>query len=200
MMNHGIRVSLPFSLLACSLLAIASAPSSAQAGHVNFLLGSKVLEEADWAPADNQPALGMEASWGGPNWPVMIATDLLGSRKSKSQGGSDYKSSTGEMGLGVRKVWNSGTQGRVHPYIGGGLAFASGTAEVTTAGVTTKNDDSGVGAWIGGGIFWRLGSRFNLGMSLRGTSAKVSIAGVDANAGGGTFGLILGWGWPKADR
>ena len=198
MIKPWIRVSLPLFLLA--LLLLAAAAPSAQAGHVNFLLGSKVLNKNDWAPADNQLAAGMEASWGGEDWPVLIATDLMGSRKSKSQAGSDYKSSTGEMDLGVRKVWNSGSQRRVHPYIGGGIAFGSGTAEVTSGGVTTKSDDTGVGAWLGGGIFWRLGSRFNLGMSLRGSSAKVSIAGVDANAGGGTFGLTLGWGWPKADR
>jgi len=125
-----------------------------------------------------------------------IATDLLGSTRSKQVLGVDSKATTGELGLGVRKIWNTGSSRRVHPYIGGGVSFIAAKFEAGS----TSDKDNGVGAWLGGGIFWRLGSRFNLGMSLRGSSANVDLYGVRADAGGGHFGLCLGWGWPAAER
>ena len=62
----------------------------------------------------------------------------------------------------------------------------------------TENDVS-PGAWIGGGIFWRLGSRFNLGAAARISGAPVTLANEDVEAGGLSYGLILGWGWPAAN-
>ena len=198
MIRPGIQVSLSLSILA--FLFLVAAPPGAQAGHVNFFLGSKVLDEKDWAPWDTHTEAGVEASWGGEDWPVLIATDLFGSTKSKDVLGVDTQATTGELGLGVRKIWNTGSAKRVHPYIGGGVSFISAKLEATSGGNKVSDHDNGVGAWLGGGIFWRLGSRFNLGMSLRGSSANVDLYGVSVDAGGGHFGLSLGWGWPAAAR
>ncbi|HZE19676.1 MAG TPA: hypothetical protein VE402_06100, partial [Candidatus Angelobacter sp.] len=70
MSKPGIHVSLSLSLLA--LLLLLAAPPAAHAGHVNFFLGSKVLDEKDWAPLDTHTEAGVEASWGGESWPVPL--------------------------------------------------------------------------------------------------------------------------------
>jgi hypothetical protein len=192
MSKRGILI--PVSLAAFVLCLFAIAPPTAQAGHVNLFLGSKVLSEKDWAPLDTHTEGGIEASWGSSEWPVMIATDLLGSTRSKSEGGIDYTGTTGELALGVRKIWNTGTRRRVHPYIGGGISYITAKFEGTAGGITVSDDDTGVGGWFGGGIFWRLGSQFNLGISARGSAAEVNLYGVDGKAGGGHFGVTFGLG------
>jgi hypothetical protein len=50
--------------------------------------------------------------------------------------------------------------------------------------------------WAGGGVFWRLGRRFNLGGTVRWSDAQVTLFDNDVQAGGVTYGLLLGWGWP----
>jgi outer membrane protein with beta-barrel domain len=197
MSKCGILASV--SLPAFVLILFAAAPPPAQAGHVNLFLGSKVLNQDDWAPIDTHTEGGIEASWGSSEWPVMIATDLLGSTRSKDVLGVDTKGTTGELALGVRKIWNTGTHQRVHPYIGGGISYISAKFEGTSGGITVSDDDTGVGGWVGGGIFWRLGSQFNLGVSARGSSAKVTLYGVEGNAGGGHFGVTFGLGSPSAE-
>lgn len=189
---HSFSLCLPF----LALLLLLGAPPPAQAGHANLFLGAKALDENDWAPLDSQTEVGVEASWGGQDWPVLIATDLLGSASSENVLGIDIEGSTGELDLGVRKIWNTGGKRRVHPHLGGGIAYLSAKFEGASGGVKVSDDDTGVGVWLGGGIFWRLGTRFNLGMSARVSTASVTLYDVDGDAGGGHFGLILGWGWP----
>ena len=89
----------------------------------------------------------------------------------------------------MRKVWEAGP---ARPYIGGGIAKLE--AERKANGVTV--DDTTLGGWIGAGIFWRLGSRFNIGLAARVSRGQVTLSGTDVEAGGTHAGLILGWGWP----
>jgi hypothetical protein len=164
-------------------------------GNLNFILGQKVLNKMDWEPVENQDEFGVEASWGEKNWPIQIATDLFGSYKDDSAAGITGK--TSEFGIGIRKIWG---HGHVHPYLGGGLAYAYGGAELDFSGIMVKDSDTSIGGWAGGGVFWRLGSRFNLGLAARYSQAKVTLFDSDLEAGGYGGGLILGWGWPAAKR
>jgi hypothetical protein len=62
------------------------------------------------------------------------------------------------------------------------------------------------GRGAGAGAFYRIGTRFNLGGAVRYSSANVDFnaydtgnvefKGADLNAGGLTFGFLVGWGWP----
>jgi len=56
-------------------------------------------------------------------------------------------------------------------------------------------DDSSIGIWLNGGIYWTLGEAFNLGFELAYSHAKVTVFGEDANAGGGHAGILLGYHW-----
>jgi hypothetical protein len=176
-------------------------PGSALAGkgEVNFFLGQKALDEDDWAPVEDQGEFGAEMSWAGPEWPVSIATDVLFSADEQDLidpffgGTATLTGATSELDVGVRKIW--GTKA-VRPYLGGGLAIVNAVVEFEEFGLSVDEEETGLGAWFGGGVFWRLGKKFNIGFSARWSGAEVDFGGVDVEAGGTHFGLLLGFGWP----
>lgn len=157
-------------------------------GDVNFIIGGKGLDK-DWKPNENQGEFGAEVTWGGSDWPIAFATDILASSGGGDLLGFTINDQSSELAFGVRKIWEAGS---ARPYIGGGVAKLAAQREVN--GVTNK--DSTLGGWIGAGIFWRLGSRFNIGLAARVSRGQVTLAGQDGEAGGSHAGLILGWGWP----
>jgi len=196
----------PIRVLA-AVVALAALPPAVHAestGHVNFFLGQKSLDSGDWDPVDEQGEFGVVMSFGRDDWPVHIAVDLLGSTDEGEifdtlVGEIDVTGSTVEIGLGVRKIWSTK---RAHPYVGGGLALLSAEAELDSSFGDADADDDTVGGWVGGGVFWRLGQRFNIGADVRWSSGEVDLdfgGGVpvasDVEAGGFHLGLLLGFGW-----
>jgi len=93
----------------------------------------------------------------------------------------------------------------LRPYLGGGLVLIEGEAEVEIpGGVLTPpfrgdDEDNGVGAWVGGGVFWRLGPVVNLGVGLRYSHAEITLFGEDVKAGGWHLGRLFGFGWPSSN-
>jgi len=192
-MSRLMRIA---GILAVALFMMPAAVADEFTGNVNFLIGQKMLKSSDWAPLEDQFAFGAEMSWGMSEWPVYVATDVIGSSDEMDiTGGLTLEARTSEVDLGVRKFWDAD---RIHPYLGGGLAIIYADARLRVGGLRISDDDTGAGFWAGGGVTWRLGSRFNIGVSARYSNAGVTIAGVDADAGGFTAGLLLGWGWPEA--
>ncbi|MGH9866612.1 MAG: outer membrane protein [Candidatus Polarisedimenticolia bacterium] len=189
------NLSVRWIVLSAVLLAAGAWPALAEAeGHANFYLGFKQLDEDDWEPVDDQFVFGAEISIGQTGWPVMIAIDPYFAGSSEEEAGFDINTATSELAIGVRKIWDFNG---VHPYVGGGPSLLSGALEVEGPfGGDVDDSDSTLGLWAGGGIFWRLGSRFNIGVSLRWSTGEVELFDVDVQAGGLQGGLLLGWGWP----
>jgi hypothetical protein len=158
---------------------------------VNFFLGQKSLKKDDWEPLEKQDEFGAEVTFGKKDWPIYIAVDLFSSTTDDTSLGIKSEGSTDEFGVGVRKIWKSGN---TMPYVGGGVALVNGNIKVDSLGI--DESDSSIGEWVGGGVFWRLGSRFNLGVGVRYSKATITLFGVDGEAGGLHYGLLLGWGWP----
>jgi hypothetical protein len=182
---------------------IASSPSAATDGNVNFLLGQKQLDDDDWEPVEDQPEFGALIDFAPEAWPVRIAIDLLGSSDEQDDilvepgfPTVDLEGSSTELCFGVRKLW--GKSG-MHPFAGGGLAFVNGEIKVSAAGVSVTSEDDAIGFWVDGGISWRLGKRFNLGVDLRWSKAGIEpvVAGqtFHVEAGGLHLGALLGFGW-----
>ncbi len=198
-------LSLPIILAILAVTAPPVAHAGEWTGDVNFFLGQKNLKKSDWEPVEDQGEFGAEVSWGKKNWPISIATDVLGSSEMKTVTvfdpflGTNVKvkleGDTGELDLGIRKIWS---KKNVRPSIGGGLAYVRGEMKATALGVSASESDSEAGWWVGGGVFWRIGPRFNLGIAARYSTATVKIAGFDVEAGGTHLGALLGWGWPAS--
>lgn len=189
--------SLAFRWVAVLLLLLVvglAAPRAARAdGDVNFFLGQKSLNKDDWDPMESQSEFGAEVTFGKKDWPIDIAIDLFSSSDDVTSLGVKVEGSTMEFGVGVRKIWKSGN---TMPYFGGGLASISGKFKVDAVGL--DESDSSLGAWFGGGVFWRLGPRFNIGIAARYSKATITLFDVDGEGGGIHYGLILGWGWPAS--
>jgi hypothetical protein len=173
-------------------------------GHVNFFIGQKSLDGDDWEPVEDQLEFGAVMSFGQDEWPVHIAVDVLASADEETVfdplGGGNLKvtGSTFEVAAGVRKIWK---KGRVLPYIGAGVGVIGAKVEADDGFVSVDGSDSGFGVWAGGGVFWRLGGHFNIGLDVRYSSADVDVdfgQGIvvqDVSAGGLHYGALLGFGW-----
>ena len=198
-----MRIAVAMLCLLPLLLLPSSAHAAEATGQVNFFLGQKSLDSGDWEPVDNQAEFGAVMSFGRKDWPVSIAADVMGSADDATMqdpflGSVDLTGSTLELDLGVRKVFG---KKRTHPYAAGGLGIISASAEIESGGVKVDADDTALGFWVDAGVFWTLGKRFNIGVDVRWSEAKVDLdfgSGVvakDINAGGLHYGLLLGFGW-----
>jgi len=212
------------SVWVAALLVSATGWAPAQAEtNLNFVLGSKFLDSNDWPVGDSQGSLALLSTFGPSSWPVQVAIDVLGSGSAQwttdySQSGveiweEDIIQSTFELDVGVRKIWG---RRQARPFVGGGLAiiwgrqdrtlpfppppFDDGQDIITRPWVIVSASDEAPGAWVDGGVFWRLGKRFNLGFEARISAAELTLSGRKVQAGGVSLGLILGWGWGGGAR
>ncbi len=192
----------PGLILAVAFVALpydAFAQQSGSTGNVNLFLGGKALDEDDWEPADSQGEIGIEVDVRPRDWPISLVIGLRGGADEADVfdpvlGSATFESSTSELNVGVKKIWEpAGTP--LRPYVGGGLVYATAEATLKTAFGDVSEDDSGVGFWLGGGLYVTLAEHFNLGVDLRFSRAEVTIFGVDAEAGGNHLGLIAGYHW-----
>jgi len=191
--------------------------------NLNFVLGGKFLDSDDWPVEDSLGSLAFLSTFGPRSWPVQVAIDVVGSGTAEDSfnvsrpgieiRGEEVVQSTFELDIGVRKIWRLGN---ARPFVGGGLAIIwaqqeraiflpsppdhRGDEYLLRPPVIVSDSDEAPGGWVDGGIFWRLGKRFNLGLEARFSAAEVSLRGQDVQAGGVSLGLILGWGWGGGAR
>ena len=167
-------------------------------GNIDMFLGQKNLDKDDWEPVEEQGEFGIEVDFREKDWPVNIAIDVLASSDDQSIidpffGQVDLEGKTTEFNIGIRKIWDESS---VRPFIGGGLSYIRAEAKVTIPGIGSNSEsDTGVGIWLGGGVYFTLGEHFNLGVELKYSDANVTIADVDVAAGGTHFGLLAGYHW-----
>lgn len=191
-------------------LLLLSVPAFAVEGSVNLLLGQKSLESRDWGPDnpnlyledyyDQQDEFGVLVDLRGDYWPISLAIDILGSSYEVDYWNGYTLASTSELDLGGRQIFNIyGTS--LYPYVGGGVALVSARIEdVWYYGgpcgyYDCGDEDSSIGFWVNGGIYWALPGQFNLGIDLRYSDATVTFNGRDLNAGGSHAGITFGFRW-----
>lgn len=188
--------------IAAGILAVVPAHADST-GNVNFFLGQKSLSSSDWEPVETQGEFGAIMSFGQKDWPIDIAVDVLVSAKEEDAydgliGSYTFTGTTYEIDFGVRKVWGKKA---TRPYVGAGIGLIGAGAELETGFASVDADDTGIGYWLDAGIFWRLGSHFNIGLDLRYSGADVDLdfgngfTAQNIGAGGFSYGLLLGFGW-----
>lgn len=198
-----MRLSLP---LLAVLVLFTAPPAWAVTGDVNAFFGTKTLDSADWAPPfDDQGEFGVLFDISDRHWPVSLAIDLLGSSRQEDYWDGYTYTSTSELDLGVRKIFDiHGTD--LHPYVGGGLALVNASVEdvyywSSPCGRYDCGDNAdGTGIWLNGGIYWSFWGHFNVGLDLRYSQADVTLRDAygyryTLDAGGTHSGLLLGYRW-----
>jgi len=184
-------------LAVCFVLGALSVPAWA-GGNANFVLGGRALDEDFWSPVDSQAVVGVTVDFGREGWPVHLETGIQGSADDDDLfdvGLVKLTGSVAELSFGVNKTWKP--KGNVRPFLGGGLASVTARLEAETPLGDVDDEDTSGGVYVHGGVFWRLGERFNIGLDGRilvGTD--ITLFGAEGDADYAQFGLVLGWGWP----
>lgn len=203
-----MRKAIVLSIVVCWMLvpglAMSQSKSNPKAwtGNVNGFLGTKILDQDDWAPVDEHFEGGVLIDFRQKSWPISIAIDLLSSYDEEDVSiaalnfgtfDANLEGSTTELNFGVRKIWDNFSF--VRPFIGGGIAFINAEVKGTALGVSVSDDDTGVGVWFDGGVYFNLTEHFNLGWDVRWSKAEVTLFNIDGEAGGWHLGMLIGYHW-----
>lgn len=173
------------------LVAVCFVSPTLAGGNVNFVLGQRSLDN-DFDPVDDQTAIGGTVDWSVSDWPINLEAGGHYSSEDDRIHGIDVEASVLELSFGVNKTWEVGSSGNMFPFVGGGLSAVTTAVEVGSE----DEDDTSFGLYAHGGIFWRLGEKFNIGVDgrlLRGAEADFDGGSIDVEYT--QLSLILGWGW-----
>jgi len=197
-----IRRAMPAPVLRAIVLGLGVAFLSTAVfagGDANFIYGTRSMNDDAWEPTDDQDVYGLTVDFGGKDWPVYIAVSYFDSEDEGELasfpilGAVSLDSELSEWDLGVRKIW---TVKSVRPFVGGGVSVIDADADVDSAIGSTSDSDDTEGLYVEGGVYWRLGEAFNLGLHGRiveGTD--VTLFDQDGDADYWQIGALLGFGW-----
>ena len=204
-MKTLVRLTMGTALVALAALW-QTAPAQA-GGNVDVFAGQKEVDTnfGEGHDMQEQDALALLTDWGGDNWPVHIAVDMLTGNKDVN--GDDFNpdidGSTGEFDVGVR--WYPAKGSHWMPHLGGGVGLISGKVRVNNEDPNDPNDDFGfddskLGYWADTGLAYRMGDHFKLGGRVRYSAAKFdNVTGPggteEVDAGGVAYGVNAGWTW-----
>lgn len=185
-------------VLFAALLATAS-PALAE-GSANFIIGQRSMSDDDiWGTLDGQPTFGAKVAVAGEGWPVFIAIGAYYSYDKMSDtffglGTVDFSGSVSEVSLGALKEWK--LKHGFRPFIEGGMAAVAAHEAASGPGFHLSETDTGTGFYGAGGVYWRIGSRLNVGVDVRALrGANIQIGDVSGDADYVQYGLLVGWGW-----
>lgn len=165
---------------------------------VDLYLGARSLNENDWSPVEDQTTVGLEYVHEGLDAPIGFELGLFVSEKSKENvvvggGTADITGKTGELAAGVHKTFLR-DGGRIHPYVGGGLAAIQAKLRADdSAGGSASDDDTSGALYVHGGVEFDLGPAFLIGLDLRLLGgSSVTLFGVNGDADYAQLALVLG--------
>lgn len=203
------------------LAALALLPGLAFAGgNANFVLAGRGVDERFWAPTEDHGTFGVTVDFGKKSWPVNIALGLHGSAASEDRVrpidlgfgdrlpdlsilpnlpdlailDTEIVSTISEFSAGV--LWRPRGESSFLPYVGGGIALVTAEKEFRLGRVSLTEDDGSGGLYVNGGVAWRIGKHFNIGLDGRfvaGTDIQIFDEKGDADYF--QVGVLLGYGW-----
>ncbi len=193
------------TLLTALLATTLAATPALAGGNANFALGVRTLGDEIWEEIDPQPVSGVTVDFGRASWPISLAIGYHASTREEEdqqvagfQG--DVRGTIGDLSFGVRKTWRGSGSARL--YIEGGAATVIADVLIEGSSGDIEDNDTSLGGYAQAGIFWRTGSRFNIGASLRAVLGTEITLNDFAQIGEGDadyvqVALSLGWGWPS---
>lgn len=155
----------------------------------HLMIGGKLMNRDDWAPAEDQLEGGGGVSYQPANSPVGFTVQYLTSYGNGDSADGVFRVHTREIQAGLEHVWVIGSS--LRPYIEGGGDF--GKTRASLQGFAESGH--GVGGWIAGGITWILPGHLALGAQSGYSYFPVTISGVHAQGGGFHIDGTLGVAW-----
>lgn len=195
-MQRPTRLSLPILVL-----VLAAAPALAS-GNANFVFGVRNVDtgEDDLSEVEDQGALGVNVDFTTGDLPFawVIGFHVSGAEEDVDLGPGfegDLSFGLAELSFGLGWTWEAGS---ARPYVGGGLTLVSAAVDLDldVPGFDFDADDESGALYGDGGVYWRIGERFNLGVGGRvvlGTDIELEGAEIDADYAQAHG--VIGWGW-----
>ena len=178
---------------------------AAEAGNVNFTLGTRQFTDSALEPVEEQAVVGVNVEWNQETLPFSLVVGLHRSSDDRNVGAAFRDRVSAELtvvdlSFGIAKIWDKHPHAR--PFVGGGLSLIHAEAEVSFFGLTEGDEAVELGLYLDGGIFWRVGKTFNVGITGRYTLTEVEddvlferLNDFEADLDSLQVGMILGWGW-----
>lgn len=166
--------------------------------NVNFLGGSRMLDESDWEPVDRQLMVGIEADTYKPQSGIGAEVGFQYSKDDgqatiESQGTANVEGENYEYYAGARKTFPF-FEDRLFPYVAMGLAYVHADFDVEFPNGGVSDDGDTVGVYIRGGAYWNFASNWHLGIDLRRLiGTELDILGVESDADYFQVALFLGF-------
>lgn len=161
-------------------------------GHIGGFIGLKALKSSDWPDLDIHNSLGVIFDIKKDTWPVSIVLDITDTGGKHKHNGMEDLGHTTELQFGIRKIFIN-QDSRIQPYVGGGISSMYAEQEFEVNNVSTKQDDSTVGFWLGAGMYYEMNPKFVLGLDVRYSEGEVTLFDEDLNAGGFYTGVTGGY-------
>lgn len=181
-------------LPACHAPAARSAPAVTEgrpSGLLEVDLGARSLDDDEaWDQIEHPAVLAFGGTWLGDPLGLELGVSLAAD--STTVGGVDVTDTFVELSAGPRFTFG---EGPLMPYLGVGVALVAVEVEGEQGGLSVSDDDTTAGFYAHGGLIFRIGSVFHIGLDarlLRGSS--VQVFGVDTDADYGQITLVLAWG------
>lgn len=188
------------ALFVCAT-AVATVPAHAADVNLNvYPFSWRQMSDSYWSDIDidKQYALGGMVDFGEKGSHLHFVAGLhtgVGAKDFSNPLLNDVLATTSELSFGMTGVWHNKS---ACPFISGGLSFVRAELEFDVPGGTVKDNDDALGFFVEGGVYWRLGAHFNLGLHgrlLAGTS--ITLFGNDTDVDYWQVGPMIGWSWPK---
>jgi hypothetical protein len=159
------------------------APAAVQADGASYLsihVGRRSLDEDDWAPIDDPPAIAFEFARvpdSGLGWEVGLGL----SYDEEDLGAFDFDATILELYGGARADL-AGPGAVVVPYLGLGLSIAVVESSGSSGSSSVSDDDATFGFYAHGGIAVPIGDNLRIGADVRGLfGTDVELFGVAAD-------------------
>lgn len=190
-------------LFAIALLSGAAAgiaaPAHAADVNLNVYSSWRQMNDTDlWEDLEDQYSLGGMVDFAKAGSPLHFVVGTIvgvGAKDFTNPLINDAISVENELSFGINKTW--GKTGSTRPFLSGGVSFVRTEITLDAPGGDIKDDDDSLGFFVEGGVYWRLGPHFNLGLHgriLGGTS--VEMFGEEGDADYWEAGPMIGWSWP----
>jgi len=197
--------------LLAAVLSLTPVSQALCAGDVLFLLGQRNLD-SDAEPVEDQDVYGVFGFFRQDDWPISFSMGFessdsgevnIGGIAGTSIGNVEVKGEITEGYIGVGKVFEKSGK-PIRPYATGGITVLG--IDVTYTELTTDtdfdDDDTVIAPYIGGGVFWRLGKRFDVGAGIRYVFFAETtlqpfeiLAPQEADINFLQYHALIGWGW-----
>ena len=180
------------TILVLLLLITSVTKANELSGHISGLIGLKTMDSNDWPDLYNHFSMGITFDIKKDSWPVSFVLDIADTGDKHKHDGMEDLGHTTELHFGIRKIFIN-QNSRIQPYVGGGVSSIYAEQEFEVNNVSTEEDDSTVGIWLGAGMYYEMNPKFVLGLDVRYSDGEVTLFDEDLNAGGLYTGVTGGY-------